>query len=99
MSKNHRRRHFSGLCHESKVAQRPRFRGTGRPQIRPPRPSEAEVLPEGLDVFLGVLGGHVGVVWRAKRAAGWAASEASLLPEVMLFIRMKKNLKNCWIFF
>ena len=33
-------------------------------------PSEAEVLPEGLDVFLGVLGGHVDGVWRAKRAVG-----------------------------
>ena len=32
------------------------------------RPSEVEVLPEGLDVLLGVLGGHVGVVWRANRA-------------------------------
>ena len=67
VSKNHRRRHFSGLCHESKVAQRPRFRGTGWPQIRPPRPSEAEVLPEGLDVLLGVLCGHVDGVWRAYR--------------------------------
>ena len=46
-----------------------------------PRPSEAEVLPEGLDVFLGVLGGHVDGVWRAKRAAGGPASEASLPPE------------------
>ena len=83
VSKNHRRRHFSRLCRESKVAQRPRFRGTGWPQIRPPRPSEAEVLPEGLDVFLGVLGGHLnGVcrgVWRAKRAAGGGASERSEL--------------------
>ena len=35
-------------------------------------------LPEGLDVFLGVLGGHVDGVWRAKRAVGGVlASEAS----------------------
>ena len=81
VSKNRRRKQFSRSWLKSKVAQRPRFRGTGWPQIRPPRPSEAEVLPEGLDVFLGVLGGHVDGVWRAKRAAGGAASEASLPPE------------------
>ena len=40
VSKNHRRRHFSRLCRESKVAQRPRFRGTGWPQIQPPRSLE-----------------------------------------------------------
>ena len=32
---------------------------------------------EGLDVLLGSFGGHVGVVWRAKRAVGCEASEAS----------------------
>ena len=78
VSKNHRRKRFGGLWLKSKVAQRPRFRGTGWPQIRPPRPSEAEVLPEGLDVFLGVLDGHVDGVWRAKRAAGGASERSEL---------------------
>ena len=36
-----------------------------------PRPSEAEVLPEGLDVFLGVLDGHVdGVFAVAAEGSG-----------------------------
>ena len=39
--KNHRRKHFSRSWHYSKLAQRPRFRGTGWPQIWPPRPFEA----------------------------------------------------------
>ena len=41
VSKNHRRKCFLGSWLKSKVAQRPRFRGTGWPQIWPPRPSEA----------------------------------------------------------
>ena len=41
MPKNHRRKHFSRSWQFSKLAQRPRFRGTGWPQIWPPRPSEA----------------------------------------------------------
>ena len=41
VQKNHRRKHFSRSWHSSKVAQRPQFRGTGWPQIWPPRPSEA----------------------------------------------------------
>ena len=45
-----------------------------------PRPSEAEVLPEGLDVFLGVLDGHVDGVWRAKRAAWGGVAERSEAP-------------------
>ena len=75
VSKNDGRKRFSRFRQKSKLAQRPRFRGTGRPQIRPPRPSEAEVLPEGLDVFLGVLGGHVGVVWRAPGVVASGASQ------------------------
>ena len=39
--KNHRRKHFSRSWLKSKVAQWSRFRSTGRPQIRPPRPPEA----------------------------------------------------------
>ena len=42
VSKNHRRKRFLGSRHYSKVAQRPWFRGTGWPQIRPPRPTEAK---------------------------------------------------------
>ena len=42
VSKNHRRKRFWGSWLKSKVAQRPRFRGTGWPQIQPPRPSEAK---------------------------------------------------------
>ena len=38
----------------------------------------AEVLPEGLDVLLGVLGGHVDGVWRAKRAAGGCSEQSEL---------------------
>ena len=41
VSKNHRRKRFLGSWLKSKVAQRPRFRGIGGPQIRPPRLSEA----------------------------------------------------------
>jgi len=42
VSKNDGRKRFSRFRQKSKLAQRPRFRGTGRPQIRPPRPSEAK---------------------------------------------------------
>ena len=63
-----------------------------------PRPSEAEVLPEGLDVFLGVLGGHVDGVWRAKRAAGGAASEASLPPEASQVAAEGSGLRVTYIF-
>ena len=42
VSKNHRRTRFLGSWLKSKVAQRPRFRGTGWPQIRPTRSSEAK---------------------------------------------------------
>ena len=42
--KNHRRKHFSRSWLKSKVAQRPRFRWTRWPQIRPPRPSEAKIV-------------------------------------------------------
>ena len=42
VSKNHRRKHFLRSWLKSKVAQRPRFRGIGWPQIRPPRLSEAK---------------------------------------------------------
>ena len=43
LSKNHRRRHFSRSWQYSKVAQRPRFRGTGWPQIQPPRSLEDDI--------------------------------------------------------
>ena len=43
VSKNHRRTRFLGSWLKSKVAQRPRFRGTGWPQIRPPRSPEAKI--------------------------------------------------------
>ena len=42
VSKNHGRKYFFRLWLKSKAAQRPWFRGTGWPQIRPPRPSEAK---------------------------------------------------------
>ena len=41
VSKNHRRKHFLRSWLKSKVAKRPRFCGTGWPQIWPPRTSEA----------------------------------------------------------
>ena len=43
VSKNHRRTRFLGSWLKSKVAQRPRFRKTGGPQIRPPRSPEAKI--------------------------------------------------------
>ena len=43
VSKKHRRKHFSRSRQDFKVVQRPRFRGTGWPQIRPPRSFEAAI--------------------------------------------------------
>ena len=46
---------------------------------------------EGLDVLLGVLGGHVGVVWRAKRAAG-GPSERSEFTSGVLYISLYSSM-------
>ena len=42
VSKNHRREPFLRFGRKSKLAERPRFRLSWWPQIRPPRPSEAK---------------------------------------------------------
>ena len=63
--------------------------------IRPPRPSEAEVLPEGLHVLLGVLGGHVGVVWRAKRAAGGPSERSEFTSGVLAVAASAADCEYC----
>ena len=51
VSKNHRRERFFGSWLKSKVAQRPQYRETGWPQIRPPTLSEAKNSGEsGLNI-------------------------------------------------
>ena len=46
-------------------------------------PTSEAIRGRSLDVLLGVLGGHVGVVWRAKRVAGGPSERSEFTSGVL----------------